>query len=58
MGGMVTATVLAVFLVPVFFVVLRRLFPATGHEAPHAAHIGSAATDAAVADLAPTQNPH
>ncbi len=26
MGGMITATVLAVFLVPVFFVVIRRLF--------------------------------
>ncbi|MFL6715807.1 MAG: efflux RND transporter permease subunit, partial [Burkholderiaceae bacterium] len=26
MGGMITATVLAVFLVPVFFVVVRRLF--------------------------------
>ncbi|MDT8441907.1 MAG: efflux RND transporter permease subunit [Desulfuromonadales bacterium] len=26
-GGMVTATVLAIFLVPVFFVVVRRLFP-------------------------------
>ena len=29
MGGMITATVLAVFLVPVFFVVVRRIFP--GH---------------------------
>jgi multidrug efflux pump len=27
-GGMVTATILAIFLVPVFFVVVRRLFPA------------------------------
>ncbi len=41
MGGMITATVLAVFLVPVFFVVIRRLFPATGHEAPHATTIGA-----------------
>jgi multidrug efflux pump len=49
MGGMITATVLAVFLVPVFFVVIRRLFPASGHEAPHATTIGSAATDAAAA---------
>lgn len=58
MGGMVTATVLAVFLVPVFFVVVRRLFPATGHEAPHGTSIGSAATDAALADLqAPTAKP-
>ena len=51
MGGMVTATVLAVFLVPVFFVVIRRLFPATGHEAPHGTTIGSAAVDAAMANL-------
>ncbi|MFN4148096.1 MAG: efflux RND transporter permease subunit, partial [Rhodocyclaceae bacterium] len=27
MGGMFTATALAVFLVPVFFVVVRRIFP-------------------------------
>jgi len=27
-GGMLTATVLAIFLVPVFFVVIRRIFPA------------------------------
>ncbi|WP_284155452.1 efflux RND transporter permease subunit [Sulfuricystis multivorans] len=38
MGGMISATVLAVFLVPVFFVVVRRIFP--GHsrhrqEPPH-----------------------
>ncbi|MFM7025808.1 MAG: efflux RND transporter permease subunit, partial [Limnohabitans sp.] len=51
MGGMITATVLAVFLVPVFFVVVRRLFPPTGHEAPHATAIGSAAIDAAVSSV-------
>jgi len=51
MGGMVTATVLAVFLVPVFFVVIRRLFPTTGHEAPHGTTIGSAAVDAALNGL-------
>jgi multidrug efflux pump len=28
MGGMIAATVLAVFLVPVFYVVIRRIFPA------------------------------
>ena len=27
MGGMITATVIAVFLIPVFFVVVRRIFP-------------------------------
>jgi Cu/Ag efflux pump CusA len=27
MGGMISATVLAIFLVPVFFVVMRRRFP-------------------------------
>ncbi len=58
MGGMVTATVLAVFLVPVFFVVIRRLFPATGHEAPHGTTIGSAAVDAAVANLASPAKGH
>ncbi|MEK8024977.1 MAG: hypothetical protein RLY78_1423 [Pseudomonadota bacterium] len=50
MGGMITATVLAVFLVPVFFVVIRRLFPATGHEAPHGTSIASPAADAAAAE--------
>ena len=34
MGGMITATVLAVFFVPVFYVVVRRLLPVT-HVAPH-----------------------
>ncbi|MBM3114305.1 efflux RND transporter permease subunit [Jeongeupia naejangsanensis] len=33
MGGMIAATVLAVFLVPVFFVVTRRLFPDKAHKA-------------------------
>jgi multidrug efflux pump len=33
MGGMISATVLAVFLVPVFFVVVRRIFP--GHSRHH-----------------------
>ncbi len=33
MGGMFTATALAVFLVPVFFVVVRRIFP--GHARHH-----------------------
>ena len=33
MGGMIAATVLAVFLVPVFFVLVRRIFP--GHARHH-----------------------
>ncbi len=33
MGGMIAATVLAIFLVPVFFVVVRKIFPGTArHE--------------------------
>lgn len=40
MGGMISATVLAVFLVPVFFVVVRRFFPgkpaAATQESQHA----------------------
>jgi multidrug efflux pump len=35
-GGMVAATVFAVFLVPVFFVAVRRLFP--GHARKHVEH--------------------
>jgi multidrug efflux pump len=36
-GGMVTATILAAFLVPVFFVVVRRIFPGKpqAHEGDH-----------------------
>ncbi len=33
-GGMLAATVLAVFLVPVFFVVVRRIFPPKGEHLP------------------------
>jgi multidrug efflux pump len=50
MGGMITATVLAVFLVPVFFVVIRRIFPG-GHAVPHATALSSAASDAVAAEL-------
>jgi multidrug efflux pump len=32
MGGMITATVLAVFLVPVFYVVIRRFFPGSARQ--------------------------
>ena len=34
MGGMIAATFLAVLLVPVFFVVIRKIFP--GHPRHHA----------------------
>ena len=50
MSGMLTATVFAVVLVPVFFVVIRRLFPG-GHVVPNRPHVGSAEGDAAVAAL-------
>ena len=40
MGGMITATLLAVFFVPVFYVVVRKLFPA-GHVAPHGTPISA-----------------
>ena len=33
MGGMIAATVLAVFFVPVFYVVVRRIFPGHSHKA-------------------------
>ena len=38
MGGMIAATVLAVFLVPVFYLVVSRLFP--GHSRRHATTAG------------------
>ena len=38
MGGMVTATLLAVFLVPVFFVVMRRIFPGHARHRKEDAH--------------------
>jgi multidrug efflux pump len=47
MGGMMTATVLAVLLVPVFFVVIRRLFPG-GHALSHKTSISTPEADAAV----------
>ena len=39
MGGMFAVTVLAIFLVPVFFVVVRRFFP--GHARQATEHEGS-----------------
>jgi len=39
MGGMIAATALAVLLVPVFFVVLRKIFP--GHARHHSASVES-----------------
>ncbi len=65
MGGMITATVLAVLLVPVFFVVLRKLFPGghmTGHgtsisgppQAPDVGEPGPAAGTSPRADGAPS----
>ena len=46
MGGMISGTVLAVFFVPVFFVVVRRLFKGSERQqqvhAEQAAHMGGA----------------
>ena len=50
MGGMIAATVLAVFFVPVFYVVVRKLFPG-GHVAPHSTALSSPSTDAVAALL-------
>ena len=36
MGGMITATVLAIFFVPVFFVVVRRRFSRKNEDVEHA----------------------
>jgi multidrug efflux pump len=35
-GGMLTATILAVFLVPVFYVVVRRIFKGAANPSIHA----------------------
>jgi multidrug efflux pump len=48
-GGMIGATVLAVFLVPVFFVVVRRIFPG------RSAHVMQATTEAP-ATMEPSSN--
>ena len=39
MGGMITAVVFAVFLVPVFFVVVRKRFPGSERQHRHDAHL-------------------
>jgi multidrug efflux pump len=33
MGGMISATLLAIFFVPLFFVLVRRRFPGKAHPA-------------------------
>ena len=48
MGGMITATVLAVFFVPVFFVVVRRIFKGSERQRMvHAQGLGGRAPEAA-----------
>jgi multidrug efflux pump len=37
-GGMITAVALAVFFVPIFFVVVRRFFKPSAHQIQHALH--------------------
>src|SRR6185369_14205681 len=49
MGGMITATVLAVFFVPVFFVVVRRVFKGSDRQRKMYAHEIDAAPKPAVA---------
>jgi multidrug efflux pump len=44
MGGMVTATLLAIFFVPVFFVVVRRIFKGRLHATAGAASIASSSS--------------
>jgi multidrug efflux pump len=52
MGGMITATVLALFFVPVFFVVVRRLFP-SDHVAPHGTPLSPPAPPLPAPEAAP-----
>ena len=51
-GGMLSATILAIFFVPVFFIVVKRLFRASATEAPRAPEAPPRAGPAPVA--APT----
>ncbi|MEA3004558.1 MAG: multidrug efflux pump [Sphingomonadales bacterium] len=44
MGGMITATILAIFFVPLFFVLVRRLFRGRHHNAAPGATPGAAPT--------------
>jgi multidrug efflux pump len=44
MGGMITATLLAIFFVPVFFVVVRRIFKGRLHATAGAASIASSSS--------------
>jgi multidrug efflux pump len=46
-GGMISATVLAIFLVPVFFVVVRRIFKGPIRHSHSGVNIGAGAKDAA-----------
>ena len=57
MGGMVTATVLAVFFVPVFYVVVRRLFPG-GVGAPHSTSLSAPPHPLQVPAQVPSQVPN
>ncbi|MDH5339752.1 MAG: efflux RND transporter permease subunit, partial [Rubrivivax sp.] len=56
MGGMITATLLAVLFVPVFYVVVRRLFP-HGHVAPHHTSISAPTPAPNVPSHVPIQHP-
>ena len=60
MGGMITATVLAVFFVPVFFVVVRRFFKGSERQRqlyararPQAARHGGSQTMSSAVACAP-----
>ena len=44
MGGMITATLLAIFFVPVFFVVVRRIFKGGGVRGAKAKRLGARTT--------------
>jgi multidrug efflux pump len=55
LGGMLTATMLAVLLVPVFFVVTRRLFPGSERQRRFDAHEPDAETTGAAHPAAPTR---
>ena len=53
MGGMITATSLAIFFVPIFFVLVRRIFKGSERQRRLAAHEAAEAPVDAPVPLAP-----
>jgi multidrug efflux pump len=58
MGGMFSATLLAIFFVPVFFVVVRRIFKGSERQRKMYTHDLDANGNGAPAPAHPSEGPH